>query len=157
LDNLDEEGQTELYHSILALLSKESENELDLGSEEDSGEHEEEALNLNEAGETEVVQILPQPVREHDAANITEDRTTHEAAGQLPVTPAPAVITVQAAGRLRSAAERVQAGEEEEDDTDSETKKLLEDAAAESSAKRYCGHFFLFFFYSTLTDILLLL
>jgi hypothetical protein len=151
LDNLDEEGKAELYSSILALLSKESVNNLDL-LEEESAEQEEEDASLKEAGETEVAEILPKPLREHDAANVPHDKQL------IPETPAPAVINKSAAEEsLRSVAAcvgpvaacvgravesapynvrpRVKPTEPEEE-ADIETKKLLEDAAAESFAKR---------------------
>jgi hypothetical protein len=144
LDNLDEEGKAELYSSILALLSKESVNNLDL-LEEESAEQEEEEASLKEAGETEVAEILPKPLREHDAANVAHDRQL------IPETPAPAVINKSAADEsLRSVAAcvgpavesapynvrpRVEPTEPEED-ADIETKKLLEEAASESFAKR---------------------
>ncbi len=145
LDNLDEEGKAELYSSILALLSKESVNNLDL-LEEESAEQEEE-----EAGETEVADVLSKPLREPDAAKVPHDRQL------IPETSAPAVINKSAADEslrsvaacvgpavesapynVKSAADRVK-GEptEPEEDADIETKKLLEEAAAESFAKRY--------------------
>jgi hypothetical protein len=149
LDNLDEEGKAELYSSILALLSKESVNNLDL-LEEESAEQEEEEASLKEAGETEVAEILPKPLREPDAANVAHDKQL------IPESPAPAAINKSAAEEslrsvaacvgpavesapynVKSAADRVK-GEptEPEEDADIETKKLLEDAAAESFAKR---------------------
>jgi hypothetical protein len=149
LDNLDEEGKAELYSSILALLSKESVNNLDL-LEEESAEQEEEEASLKEAGETEVAEILPKPLREPDAAKVAHDKQL------IPESPAPAAINKSAADEslrsvavcvgtavesasysVKSAADRVK-GEptEPEEDADIETKKLLEEAAAESFAKR---------------------
>jgi hypothetical protein len=150
LDNLDEEGKAELYSSILALLSKESVNNLDL-LEEESAEQEEEEASLKEAGETEVADVLSKPLREPDAAKVPHDRQL------IPETSAPAVINKSAADEslrsvaacvgpavesaplynVRSAADRPRVEPTEpEEDADIETKKLLEEAAAESFAKR---------------------
>ena len=126
MEDLDEEGQNELYQSILAFM-KNSEDSLGLCLSDDTqGQREVSVSRADQRPEAREVEVANASTStEPDAANVGEELAE--------------VIQQQAPNQTstRSEPDKVEIVEaDEEEDSDLKTKQLLEEAVAESIGKR---------------------
>ena len=126
MEDLDEEGQNELYQSILAFM-KNSEDSLGLCLSDDTqGQREVSVSRADQRPEAREVEVANASTStEPDAANVGDELAE--------------VIQQQAPNQTstRSEPDKVEIVEaDEEEDSDLKTKQLLEEAVAESIGKR---------------------
>ena len=126
MEDLDEEGQNELYQSILAFM-KNSEDSLGLCLSDDTqGQREVSVSRADQRPEAREVEVANASTStEPDAANFGDELAE--------------VIQQQAPNQTstRSEPDKVEIVEaDEEEDSDLKTKQLLEEAVAESIGKR---------------------
>ena len=126
MEDLDQEGQNELYQSILAFM-KNSEDSLGLCLSDDTqGQREVSVSRADQRPEAREVEVANASTStEPDAANVGDELAE--------------VIQQQAPNQTstRSEPDKVEIVEaDEEEDSDLKTKQLLEEAVAESIGKR---------------------
>ena len=126
MEDIDEEGQNELYQSILAFM-KNSEDSLGLCLSDDTqGQREVSVSRADQRPEAREVEVANASTStEPDAANVGDELAE--------------VIQQQAPNQTstRSEPDKVEIVEaDEEEDSDLKTKQLLEEAVAESIGKR---------------------